>query len=67
VAKPEAVLLTAERSPIASRRSVDYPHRCVQEAEGGTQELADRAELYEKIGRLDMEVEWLRKSVARYG
>jgi hypothetical protein len=36
VAKPEAVLLTAERSPIASRRSVDYPHRCVQEAEGGT-------------------------------
>jgi transposase-like protein len=31
------------------------------------QELADRAELYEKIGRLDMEVEWLRKSVARCG
>ena len=31
------------------------------------QERADRAELYEKIGRLDMEVEWLRKSVARCG
>jgi transposase-like protein len=29
------------------------------------QEQADRAELYEKIGRLDMEVEWLKKSVAR--
>ena len=26
-----------------------------------------QAELYEKIGRLDMEVEWLRKSVARCG
>jgi transposase-like protein len=31
------------------------------------QELADQAELYEKIGRLDMEVEWLRKSVVRCG
>ena len=31
------------------------------------QELADQAELYEKIGRLNMEVEWLKKSVARYG
>jgi transposase-like protein len=30
-------------------------------------ELADQAELYEKIGRLDMEVEWLRKSAARCG
>ena len=28
---------------------------------------ADPAELYEKIGRLDMEVEWLKKSVARCG
>jgi len=28
---------------------------------------ADQAELYEKIGRLDMEVEWLKKSVARCG
>ena len=27
----------------------------------------DPAELYEKIGRLDMEVEWLKKSVARCG
>ena len=27
----------------------------------------DQAELYEKIGRLDMEVEWLKKSVARCG
>jgi transposase-like protein len=31
------------------------------------QELADQAELDEKIGRLDMEVEWLRKSAARCG
>jgi transposase-like protein len=31
------------------------------------QELADQAELYEKIGRLGMEVQWLRKSVARCG
>jgi hypothetical protein len=45
VAKPEAVLLTAERSPIASRRSVDYPHRCVQEAEGGTARRPDDAQL----------------------
>ena len=29
------------------------------------QEQADQAELFEKIGRLDMEVEWLKKSVAR--
>jgi transposase-like protein len=28
---------------------------------------ADQAELYERIGRLNMEVEWLKKSVARYG
>ena len=28
---------------------------------------ADPAELYEKIGRLNMEVEWLKKSVARCG
>ena len=28
---------------------------------------AVQAELYEKIGRLDMEVEWLRKSAARCG
>jgi putative transposase len=26
---------------------------------------ADQAELYERIGRLNMEVEWLKKSVAR--
>ena len=28
---------------------------------------AIQAELYEKIGRLDMEIEWLKKMVARYG
>ena len=28
---------------------------------------ADQAELYERIGRLNMEVEWLKKSVARFG
>jgi putative transposase len=28
---------------------------------------ADQAELYEQIGRLNMEVEWLKKSVARCG
>jgi len=27
----------------------------------------DPTQLYEKIGRLDMEVEWLKKSVARCG
>ncbi len=26
-----------------------------------------QAELYERIGRLNMEVEWLKKSVARFG
>jgi transposase-like protein len=29
--------------------------------------LALQAELYEQIGRLDMEIEWLKKRVARYG
>ena len=29
--------------------------------------LALQAELYERIGRLNMEVEWLKKSVARFG
>ena len=33
----------------------------------GEHEQADQAELYEKIGRLNMEVEWLKKSVARCG
>ena len=28
---------------------------------------AIQAELYERIGRLNMEVEWLKKSVARFG
>jgi transposase-like protein len=28
---------------------------------------ADQAELYERIGRLNMEVEWLKNSVARCG
>jgi putative transposase len=28
---------------------------------------ASEAELYERIGRLNMEVEWLKKSVARLG
>lgn len=28
---------------------------------------AAQAELYERIGRLNMEVEWLKKSVARFG
>jgi transposase-like protein len=28
---------------------------------------ASQAELYERIGRLNMEVEWLKKSVARFG
>jgi len=28
---------------------------------------AVQAELYEKIGRLDMEIEWLKKRVARLG
>ena len=28
---------------------------------------AVQAELYERIGRLNMEVEWLKKSVARFG
>ena len=28
---------------------------------------ANQAELYERIGRLNMEVEWLKKSVARCG
>ena len=31
------------------------------------QEHADQAELFERIGRLNMEVEWLKKSVARCG
>ena len=31
------------------------------------QELADQAELYEQIGRLNMEVEWLKKKAARCG
>jgi transposase-like protein len=31
------------------------------------QEQADQAELFEKIGRLNIEVEWLKKSVARFG
>ena len=30
-------------------------------------ELADQAELYEQIGRLNMEVEWLKKKAARCG
>ena len=29
--------------------------------------LVLQAELYERIGRLNMEVEWLKKSVARFG
>jgi transposase-like protein len=29
--------------------------------------LALQAELYEQIGRLNMEIEWLKKRVARYG
>jgi transposase-like protein len=29
--------------------------------------LALQAELYERIGRLNMEIEWLKKSVARCG
>ncbi len=37
--------------------------RC-RETEGGQ---ALQAELYERIGRLNMEVEWLKKSVARCG
>ena len=28
---------------------------------------AIQAELYERIGRLNMEIEWLKKRVARYG
>jgi transposase-like protein len=35
-----------------------------REQEGGQ---ALQAELYERIGRLNMEVEWLKKSVARCG
>jgi transposase-like protein len=35
-----------------------------REKEGGQ---ALQAELYEQIGRLNMEVEWLKKSVARCG
>jgi transposase-like protein len=31
------------------------------------QNQALQAELYERIGRLNMEVEWLKKSVARFG
>ena len=31
------------------------------------EERATQAELYERIGRLNMEVEWLKKSVARCG
>jgi transposase-like protein len=39
--------------------------------DGRTREHNDhervQAELYERIGRLNMEVEWLKKSVARFG
>src|SRR5262245_27693337 len=31
-----AVSATAMQSPIASRQSIDDPHRCVQDAQGGT-------------------------------
>ena len=31
------------------------------------EDQALQAELYERIGRLNMEVEWLKKSVARFG
>jgi transposase-like protein len=31
------------------------------------EDRATQAELYERIGRLNMEVEWLKKSVARCG
>ena len=31
------------------------------------EDQAAQAELYERIGRLNMEVEWLKKSVARFG
>jgi putative transposase len=34
---------------------------------GGDEGQAIQAELYERIGRLNMEVEWLKKSVARFG
>ena len=34
---------------------------------GGDEGRAIQAELYERIGRLNMEVEWLKKSVARCG
>jgi putative transposase len=37
---------------------------CRREREEGQ---AIQAELYEKIGRLNMEIEWLKKSVARCG
>ena len=34
---------------------------------GSDEGQALQAELYERIGRLNMEVEWLKKSVARFG
>jgi hypothetical protein len=35
-AKPDTVLLTAERPVIVSKRSLDDPHGCVQKARCGT-------------------------------
>ena len=49
-------LLDGDRVPLPDGRRRDH--------DAGQ---AIQAELYERIGRLDMEVEWLKKSVARGG
>ena len=74
VKERETIAQVAKRFGIHSTLVHQWKKRLVEEAgtvfdgvEKRTEEIVSQAELYEQIGRLNVELDWLKKKVAQGG
>jgi transposase len=70
----ETIALISKRFGIHSTLIHQWKKRLIEEAgslfegaEKQTEDVASQAELYEQIGRLNVELDWLKKKVAKGG
>jgi len=70
----ETIAVVSKRFRVHSTLVHQWKKRLVEEAgtifdgvEKRTEEVVSQAELYEQIGRLNVELEWLKKKVANGG
>ncbi len=70
----ETIAVIAKRFGVHSTLIHQWKKRLVEEAgtvfdgvERRTEEVVSQAELYEQIGRLNVELDWLKKKIAKGG